>query len=224
MKASATPTNNINPIPAGMQTATCYGIIDLGTHHDDRYDKDKHEILILWELPDERITIEKDGEKKDLPRAISKRYTLSLNDKANLYTDLCSWRGRKFTDEELKGFDVEKVIGAPCLLNVTHTTKDGNTYANVSSVNPLVKGMAAPQKENPPVYFSFEDCKDDVKFPDGMPEWTQKIAIESKEYKALQRLQDGQSSPAVDAYDPANPSAEDTLDVDDDGLDRNIPF
>lgn len=39
------------------------------------------------------------------------------------------------------GFDVESVIGANCLLNVQHKAAGDKTYANVSSVMPLMKGM-----------------------------------------------------------------------------------
>jgi hypothetical protein len=39
------------------------------------------------------------------------------------------------------GFDLEAVIGANCLLNITHNQVGDRTYANVSSVNPLMKGM-----------------------------------------------------------------------------------
>jgi hypothetical protein len=39
------------------------------------------------------------------------------------------------------GFDVESMIGRNCLLNVTHNQVGDKTYANVASVNPLMKGM-----------------------------------------------------------------------------------
>jgi hypothetical protein len=54
-------------------------------------------------------------------------------------------RGRAFTDSELMGFDLESLIGLPCLLNVVHVTRDGTTYSNVSSVMRLPKGMTRLQ-------------------------------------------------------------------------------
>src|SRR5208337_1405024 len=70
-----------------------------------------------------------------------KRYTLSLHEKAALRKDLESWRGRTFTEEELKGFDVENVLDVPCLLNVIHNGTSGTVYANVSGIMKLPKSM-----------------------------------------------------------------------------------
>ena len=50
------------------------------------------------------------------------------------------------------------VLGAPCLLNVTHDMgKDGTTYANIASCMPLPKGMTKPDAVNPPVRFDLDD-------------------------------------------------------------------
>ena len=72
---------------------------------------------------------------------ISKTYTASMHEKAALSKDLESWRGRAFTDEERDGFDLKKVLGQPCLLNVIHENKGGTVYANIASVSPVPKGM-----------------------------------------------------------------------------------
>jgi hypothetical protein len=54
-----------------------------------------------------------------------------------------SWRGKKFTDAELDGFDLEKLLGANCQIHAAHDVgADGNTYANVTLVLPPVKGAA----------------------------------------------------------------------------------
>lgn len=73
---------------------------------------------------------------------VSKSYTASLNDKANLCQDLETWRGRKFTAEEKMGFDLEKLVGAPCQLQIVHNVVDGGqVYANVQAIVPIGKGM-----------------------------------------------------------------------------------
>jgi len=72
---------------------------------------------------------------------VTKTYTASLNEKANLRKDLESWRGRPFTVEELQGFDLEKVVKAPCMLNlVAQTTKAGKTWTGIAAIMPLAKG------------------------------------------------------------------------------------
>ena len=203
-----------DPIPAGMQIATCYAALDLGTHHDERYDKDRRELVIVFEVPKHRITIEKDGEApKDLPRAISKRYTLSLNEKATLRKDLDSWRGRSFTADELKGFDLRNILGKPCLLNITHNVTDNGTYANINSITPLMDGMEPSKQENPSTFFTFDEF-DGGPMPDGMPNWCQEIAKESKEYEAIV------SPPAPSA---ATPPATTTV-VDDVSGEVDAPF
>jgi hypothetical protein len=178
------------PIPAGMQIARCYGVFDKGTHHDERFGKDKRELVITWEVPKHRISFEKDGVKKDLPRAISKSYTLSLHEKSGLRKDLQSWRGRAFTEAELGGFAMKNILGKPCLLNITHVQKDGKTYANIGAITPLMEGMTCPPQENANSFFSFDEYDSrDLPFPEGMPPWVQDEAKKSKEWAALGDVQ-----------------------------------
>ena len=66
-----------------------------------------------------------------------------MNEKANLRHHLDSWRGKAFTDEEAEAFDVSTVLGKPCMLTVMHTQKDGKTYANITGIGPLPKGISA---------------------------------------------------------------------------------
>jgi hypothetical protein len=97
--------------------------------------KKQHKIAVVWQL---------DAYGEDGKRArVSKRYTLSLNDKASLRKDLESWRGRAFTPQELAppGFDIERLIGANAQINVAHADRNGTTYANVTGIVPLGKGM-----------------------------------------------------------------------------------
>jgi len=148
---------HFDPVPEGPHIAVCYLVADLGTHHDDRYDKDTHRVLIGWEIPDERITITRDGEELDLPRVISQRYTLSLHEKANLRKDLEAWRGKRFTDKELGGFDLQQVLEVGCQLQVIHTQKEEKTYANIGALMALPKGVKAPKTENEPLWFSFQE-------------------------------------------------------------------
>jgi hypothetical protein len=48
------------------------------------------------------------------PFAMFKNYTLSWSEKANLRLDLQSWRGKPFTQEEMRRFDLETILGAWC--------------------------------------------------------------------------------------------------------------
>jgi len=126
---------SFTPAPTGVHQAVCVDVVDLGVLDVSWQGQTKrqHKVNLAWQLNEDRD----DGK----PYLIFKRYTLSLHEKAALRKDLESWRGRKFTREEEMGFDIETVIGANCLLNVTHNQVGDRTYANVSSVNPLMKGM-----------------------------------------------------------------------------------
>lgn len=181
MKACETPQSTIEPIPEGMHIARCYAVIDLGTQHNERFSKDQRKLVIIWELAEHRIDVERDGNTVNLPRAISAQYTLSLSEKSNLRRDLVAWRGKSFTKEELAGFEMKNVLGHPCMIQVIHGTNGEKTYANVATITPLPKAVKKPEPENADVYFSFDEHD---KVPEEIPEWVKEKIRNSKEFKA----------------------------------------
>lgn len=133
---------NFKRVPAGAYIGRCYSLIDLGTQTSTGQfgEKSQHKLRIGWELfgEDENgdsLTVEVDGQQ--MPMTISKSYTVSLHEKAGLRKDLQAWRGREFTDEEAKAFDVSKLLGAYCMVNVTTSETNGKTYSNVAGLTPL---------------------------------------------------------------------------------------
>lgn len=144
------------PAPVGTHPAVCVQVIDLGLQHSEFYGKTAHKCLIGWELPGEL-----DAEGK--PYMVFKRYTASTNKKATLRQHLEAWRGKPFTDAEVKAFDIKTIAGKPCLVNITHTETDGNTYANIASVMALPKGTPAPKATVKPIVFDI-DAWDDAVF------------------------------------------------------------
>ena len=130
---------NFTPAPAGTHGAVCVDIVDLGEVKTEYQGKarTRHVVKIVWQIDELRD----DGL---LPFALRKTYTLSLHEKATLRKDLESWRGKAFTEEELRGFDLEVLLSKGCLLNVIHREANGSTYANVSGIMKLPKGMQAP--------------------------------------------------------------------------------
>ena len=154
--------------PAGNHVAGCYSVIDLG-YQDTEWQgvhKSVRKVRIAWELPNELMA---DGQ----PFMVARTYTLSLGEKANLLHDLESWRGRKFTDSELDGFEVAHVVGVPCMVNVVHNEgRDGRVYANVNGVTPLPKGIECPPQVNESVNFDLDDF--DPAVYESLPEWAKK--------------------------------------------------
>lgn len=134
---------DFDPVPEGSHLAVCDMFVDLGMQ-DSNFGA-KHKIYLRWQIPSLRMEWEKDGEKHEGPMAIGGTYTLSLSEKSNLRPMLQSWRGRAFTPDELKRFDVSSVLGAPCLITVAHKPKEGGgVYANVGTVAKLPSGVPAP--------------------------------------------------------------------------------
>lgn len=179
------------PVREGMHHAICYGIWDIGTHFNPAFSKWAHQCIFVWELPEERGTF--DG--KDLPRAISKRFTVSLHEKAELRKYLQTWRGRAFTEKELEGFDVKAVLGANCYVQVIHKKKDDKTFANVVGVTPLPKGTIKREPENALKFFSFEDG---TNIPEGTPEWISDQIKSAKEWGGEGQVQDEDPPPPDD--------------------------
>lgn len=133
---------NFKRVPQGVFIGRCFSLIDLGTQlTSGQYgEKLQHKIRIGWELfgddeQGEPLTIDVEG--KMMPLTISKSYTVSLHEKSGLRRDLAAWRGRDFTEEEAKAFDVSKLVGAFCMINVTTSETNGKTYSNVAGITPL---------------------------------------------------------------------------------------
>lgn len=158
------------PAPEGTHVARCVQVIDLGTQTSSYYKNDdgspqkSKKVLIGWEIPGE---LNDKGE----PFLVWHRYTQSLHEKANLRIHLQSWRGRKFTDDELKGFLLSNILDKPCLLNIVHNDSGDKTFANVSAVMALPKGQECPDRVHKLIDFDinnfdrdlFEEFSDNLK-------------------------------------------------------------
>lgn len=115
--------------PVGVYSAVCVRLINMGMQ-ETSYGV-KHQVHLAFEID------EKMGD--DRPFLMMQNYTMSLNEKARLRLDLQAWRGRTFSPEELKGFDLKSVLGKPLQVSVVHSA-DGQ-YANIGSMMPLGRGM-----------------------------------------------------------------------------------
>lgn len=178
--------------PEGSHVARCYQIIDLGTTmQDGMYPGKKRKVQFLFELPLELAVF--DEAKGAQPFYVRAMYTLSLHENASLRRDLESWIGKKLTDKEASEFNIFKLIGVPCLVNVVHVTRGENTYANIVSISPVVKGMKCPPQINPSVLFSSQ--APDMEVMKSLPEFIIEKIKRSDEYLAFMDAQ--MSSPEV---------------------------
>ncbi len=176
--------------PIGNHVARCIRLIDLGTQHGEYQGTPnvRNQVLITWELCEEKMT---DGK----PFIVSHFYTNSLNEKATLRGHLEAWRGRAFSQDELRKFDLSSILGAPAMVNVIHNDKG---KARVSAVAKLPKGMKAPEPANKPSAFWIDEW-DQAAF-DGLPKGLKAIIEQSDEYKA-RKNGNGQASKFDDMED-----------------------
>jgi hypothetical protein len=178
LKAPAQEHKEFEKAPAGNHIATCYVVCDLGLQ-EKNYNGVKsfeHQVRLAWELPNETM---QDGRVF----SISQDFKLSMAEykgtKSKLRSYLESWRGKPFTQEEANDFDIFSVCGRSCMLNIVHKpNQDGTrTYANISAVAPLPKGMTAPQMINEPIMYAIDG--DGMQFEE-LPEHLQKKVNRNK--------------------------------------------
>ena len=188
--------------PIGTHVARCVKLIDIGTQENTYEGKvtRKRQVIIGWELPNELMT---EGEYAGKPFAVSRFYTASLGEKANLRKDLANWRGRDFTKEELAGFDIKNLLTKACLVSLTPNEKG---RARVTSVIALPKGMGCPTQANPTFYLSLEPDEFDEKVFDSLSDRMKEMIRKSPEYAAIF----DSSSKVPGSFDDMRDSALDT--------------
>jgi len=110
--------------PTGIQPAVCCDVFDRGIQQTKF--GERHELSLIFEIE----ATNSEGEHFIL----SAVFTKSLHPKSNLRAELERWRGgQPFTDDELsQGFNLEKVVGQPCMLLLTQK----NSYVCVESIMP----------------------------------------------------------------------------------------
>ena len=170
--------------PAGNHLGICYQMVDLGhqlvTYKENGVTKEKYQskVLIGFELPNETM---EDGR----PFIVSRRFTSSLAKTSALRPILESWRGRPFSAAEEAGFELKNVLGKACMVNVVHATPKDKTYANITSVTPVPKGMDVPEMHNEIQYFEFGDQGFDEATFNGLSDGLKRVISESKDYQML---------------------------------------
>jgi hypothetical protein len=165
--------------PFDTHPAVCVSVIDIGTQRREYKGVVKmlRRVRIGFQLPDCLRTI---GEHAGKPFLMTEFYTTSLSEKATLCTILESWRGRKFTEEEKRGFDLKNLLGAPCMLQVI----EGNTgKAHIGGVTKMYKGLPTPQMVGGTQYLSLDNF--DRAVFEGLSDGIKAMIEASPEYQRL---------------------------------------
>jgi hypothetical protein len=178
---------NFIQVEPGTYVARCYSMIEIGTVEIEyKGDKKKqHKVSITWELPTETAIFHEDRGPE--PFVVSKKYTLSMHEKANLRKDLESWRGKGYTDEEAEKVDITKLIGQPCLLSVIQQPRPDDaskTYTAISSITKMMKGQDCPDQINPTRILSYDNFNWEVF--DSLSDFMKDQIRSSDEFKQMQ--------------------------------------
>jgi len=179
-------SGGFTPVPPGMHLARCYRIVDLGTQQSEYMGVTKNlpKLMMQWEVHGEddagNLLVTSKGE----PMTISKNYTVSLSENATLRKDLATWRGRDFTSDELKGFELGNVLGHWAMISVSQSIgNNGKEYTNINTINPVpanIKKRGLPEAYNKNQMFVLNDPDMAIweTFSDGLkakieksPEW-----------------------------------------------------
>jgi len=169
---------SVPPLEPGTYQAVCCGVIDLGRQYSEKFDKTAPKVLIMWDIVGE--TVEIDG--VPAPRRLFKQYTNSLDERSTLAKDINSWRGQPFSPDELKAFDLRRLLNVGCQLSVVHEQRpDGRAFVNIAAVIGLPKGMQIPPMSEAICYDA--DDHDAAVFA-RLPEWVQDRIKQSEQWKA----------------------------------------
>lgn len=149
----------------GVYTALSSMLIDVGFQRSLIDSNIRRKFMMVWNIVGEFIEVN----NEQLPRVMSKEYTLSLNEKSNLRKDLQAWRGQAFTEEELQGFNLLDVMNKPCQLQIINEEKNGKTYNNISAIMAMPKGMTVEPLEETTVFIT--DNPETWRNWDKIPKW-----------------------------------------------------
>ena len=214
---SDTGGGSFEQAPQGNHNATCYRLVDVGTPNEtfEGETKKRHSIFISWELNDAKM---EDGR----PFTILKQYTLSLNEKSALYKDLCQWRKKPFTPEELQGFDLTKILGLTCELAIGETKTGNSKVVNVFAPD---GGAKKQPTVNEVVAFDIDEYingnKDMIGVWVDLPSWLQTKIDDSIEVKTKDNKPSDKSEfESLDSMnqEKAFPSDEELADDEDESL------
>lgn len=144
--------SEIKQLDPGVYTGIASQIVDLGVQENSMFGKKQRKLMIVWNIVGEYVTVN----DKQLPRVMSKEYTMSLSEKSTLRKDLEAWRGRPFTSEELEGFDLRNILNVPCQLQLIQKEANGKTFLNIASIMSIPKGMKVEPLEETVVFDTYD--------------------------------------------------------------------
>ena len=197
MLKTSTKSSEYERPPAGTHRAVCCAVVDCGEHFEsygDQPEKLVRKIALGFELVDEAMS-----GTRGYNHVIVKTFSLSGHEKSALRKTMESIRGKPYTGSE--EIDVSKLLGIPCLVNLTENEK-GNV--NLAGCSPLPKGMERPTARHQPFTWEFGlngQQSDDLEVPTWFPKIYGETLAEyigkSETWKMMRQAMAGTASAAV---------------------------
>lgn len=166
--------SEIKQLDPGVYTGIASALIDLGIQENTMFGKKQRKVMIVWNIVGETVVVN----DEEMPRVMSKEYTMSLGEKSTLRKDLEAWRGRPFSTDELNGFDLTNILNVPCQLQINQQEKNGKTFVSIAAIMAIPKGMKVEEIDN--AYFFDTYDSNTWENYDKIPNW-----IKEKIKKAL---------------------------------------
>ncbi len=173
--------SNIPPLDGGVYPGICIGVVDIGEQQSAKFKKYQDKVILIFEVIDEFVTVEEDGQQVQKPRWLSREYTKSLDKKSNLMQTLRAWFNLP-ADIDMEAFDMTELVCAGCQLSVEMVERDDKRYNNIGAIIGLPKGM----KLGNPISVTFiydMDAPDDEVFVK-LPSWIQDKITGSTQHAA----------------------------------------
>ena len=211
MKAPRSEGGNFEKHPVGWTAGVCTRVIDLGTHWNDKKQKDEHKIAIAFESAKTMET----GEFKGEPFLLYANFNFSMYQNAKLNEFIETWRAKKFhSQDEADAFDFSKLIGQPAYMNIIHS--DDGKWVNIGTIGPMPEGMSAPQIKGKTILIDQEALD---------PAEIEKLTDKMKQKVLSAKERQGQDTEATQTpsqpYDELNPPPQTEVPQD---FDDDIPF
>lgn len=177
----------------GNHLARIVSVIDVGLQEQtDWQTKEKTDpkkiVMITFETPNETIVIEdKEGNKEEKPRWISKDYTLSFHEMAALHKLVNAIK------PDIESLD--ELLNVPVMINVGSTVT-GN--AKIVGVSKPMKGMEVPELQNDAFHFDFSHPN--MGLFNGLLKWQQEKVKSALDYNGF--ADSDNSTPVRNDYTP----------------------
>lgn len=134
-------SGSFSPHPEGQFPMVCVDVVDLGLKIEQFPGQPAREVPKVA-----LVFVSGERQEDESLMLVTSEMTLSAGEKANLRKFLEHWRGKSYSDDQVrKGLPVTKLHSQAALVSVEHVlTRANRTFAKISAISPLPKQVPAP--------------------------------------------------------------------------------